>query len=280
MSWLVSRKVLPPLMVGEPPSYATILASDADQPPVGWTLSLNGRRIGWALSSTVRLPNEMTEVRSRVHFNRLPLEELTPAWVRILLRPGEPSVSSLEMEAESLLSFDPLGRLVSFDSSLHARPLRDLLTMRGTVEGTQMKLAIHSGELSYNTEFYLPPKAILADSLSPQARLPGLRARQTWTVPSYNPMRPPNSPMEILLATVEGRETTEWNGRREEAWLVVYRDDPGAGRGGERATRGRLWVRPDGTVLRQQVMVFDSFLTFVRMSDDRARKLAAEAQDP
>ena len=63
----------------------------------------------------------------------------------------------------------------------------------------------------------------------------------------------------------------------EDCWLVVYRSDPGSGAGGSQTPRGKLWVRRDGTVLRQQVLLFDSTITFDRLPDDEAAKLAEAA---
>ena len=54
---------------------------------------------------------------------------------------------------------------------------------------------------------------------------------------------------------------------------MVYHADAGLGFGSDRAPRGRLWVRPDGTVLRQQSMLLGCTLTFVRLSGDEAAAL-------
>ena len=142
-----------------------------------------------------------------------------------------------------------------------------------------MKLTVHSGAFSYTNDCFVPPKALAGDTLSPQAWLPGLREGQRWSVPSYSPLRPPNNPLELLKATVEGLEPMTWGGRREQVWRVVYRSDPGFGLASDKAPREKLWVRLDGAVLRQQVMVFDCVLTFVRLLDDEADKLAGELED-
>ena len=44
MSWLVKEKVLPPLLIGEPPSYPEIIEAQNREPPVGWEVFLDGRR--------------------------------------------------------------------------------------------------------------------------------------------------------------------------------------------------------------------------------------------
>jgi hypothetical protein len=274
MSWLVSQKFLPPLLVGDPPNYRAIADSRHYQAPIGWKLLVNGKSLGWAVNSATRLPDATTEVRSRVHFNHIPLEELTPGFLHTLLAQiVERRVARMTMDTESSLLIDEQGCLVSFRSALHLPSARNIVRIHGTVAGSQLKLTIRSGEFSYTTETFLPPKALAGDMLSPQACLPGLHEGQSWTVPTYSPLRPPNNPLEILKARVEGAEPIIWNGRLEEAWLVVFRPDPGLGFGSDKTLRGRLWVRRDGTVLRQQVMVFDSVLTFVRLPDKEAAEL-------
>ena len=273
MTWLVKCKVLPPMLVGQPPSYRTILEAQRREPLVGWKMSFDGRPLGWALSTTSLQPDEVTEVRSWVHFDELPLEDLTPNWIRALVRLVEQPAGSLEMDAKNTTLIDPLGRLSGFKSEVRIKPLDDVINMQGTVEGTQLKLEIHTGGLAYETEAHVPQDALLSDALSPRTQLPGLRAGQTWTVPVYSPLRPPNNPLEILQATVTGAQPIVWNDRTVETWLVVYRSDPGHGLGSDERPRGRLWVRRDGTVLKQQVMIFNSTMIFVRLPDDQAAVL-------
>ena len=92
---------------------------------------------------------------------------------------------------------------------------------------------------------------------------------------SYSPLRPPNSPKEILYASVESQLPFTWNRRTEKTFLVVYRTDAAEAFGGAGGARGKLWVRPDGTVLKQQMMIFRSTLTFLRMDDGEAAPLVA-----
>ena len=103
-----------------------------------------------------------------------------------------------------------------------------------------------------------------SDALLPQTELPGLHSGQTWTVPVYNPLWPSKSPVEIVRATVEGKEPIFWDGIIQDAWLVAYRDSAAAGV--DQKPLARLWVRRDGAVLKQEAMLFDSAVTFVRMT--------------
>lgn len=274
MSWLVWQKVVPSLLMGEPPSYRTIVEAQQEDPLVGWSMAWNDRQMGWALNTTVPLRNEMTEVRSLVHFDDLPLREMTSSWLRSLLLPEDGVPIRLQLEAKSTLIFDPLKRLSQFESSLGFEGMDDVVKVRGTIDGAELTVSVHTGDFTYDNNLILPRKALLSDALSPQTRLPGLREGQIWNLEIYSPLRPPNMPVEIIQATVEGREPVVWGGRVENAWLVVYRTDPGAGTTRARSPRGKLWVHDDGTVLKQEVILLNSRMTFDRLSKRQAAALA------
>ena len=65
-----------------------------------------------------------------------------------------------------------------------------------------------------------------------------------------------------------------WDDQIIDAWLVVYRNDPGQGFRNSQSPRDKLWVADDGRVLMQQTNIFDSTLTVTRMTDDEAQSLA------
>jgi len=279
MIWLISQKVLPAVLVGEPPSYRTIVKANQEAPLVGWSMALNGRGVGWALNTTSSLPRDMTEVRSLVHFDHLPLEEMTPHWLRSLLVPETGWPARLQLEAKSKLAFDPLERLSEFVSTVGFQGMDDVIKLRGTLDGPELTLSVRSGDFTYETKLNVPQEALLSDGLSPQTNLPGLRQGQDWNVRVYSPLRPPNAPVEILHATVEESKTILWRGRYVDTWVVVYRGDPGAGTARTCTPRGKLWVREDGTVLRQEATLFGSTMTFERLSDDEAAGLAESVGD-
>jgi hypothetical protein len=273
MSWLVGSKVLPAVLVGEPPSYWTILDAQRRSPSVAWAMAWNNQRIGWALNTTIVPPGALAEMHSRVHFDYLPLADLIPpplrSWVGSLDEVG----AQLATDVVSELVFDPLGRPSRFESALHVQTLPDVIKVRGVIDGAKLSLTVHSGDFSYQRELTVTPKAMLHDAMSPQTHLPGLREGQTWTEELYSPLHPPTEPLEILQVKVEGTEPMLWNGKPVDAWRVVYRNDPGAGGRNAGAVRGTMWVHPDGTVLRQHVTVFQSSLTFTRLPDDQTAAL-------
>jgi len=246
---------------------------------VGWDLLLNDKPMGWALCRMERQPSGMVEIESYVHFDRLPLAELTPRLFRHLFRDLEEAAGELCMDTQSRLIIDPLGKLLRFDSTLKVDPIQDSIRMRGIVEGMKVQLEVRSNSFCYTSEFCLPRKALLGDALSPQTHLPNLRAGQTWTVPAFSPLRPAKEPMMILHASVEKRELIDWNGIMTEAWLVVYRSDSGYGISEQQTPQSKLWVHVKGKVLKQQVFLFDSVMTFVRLDEDTSNRLAQRVQN-
>ena len=158
-------------------------------------------------------------------------------------------------------------------------PFEHVIKLKGTVDEDRLKLTVRSGEASESAEVYLPADALMGDTLSPQTQLPGLRAGQTWKVQAYNPLHPFKNRPELLQATVEGIQPLRWGDRWVDAWLVVYRSDSGFRLGGNQTPRGRLWVRRDGTVLIQEMMIFGSTMTFRRLPNDQAAELEEKAHD-
>jgi hypothetical protein len=274
MSWLMDKKVLPPLREGEPPSYRQVIEAQNRDPPVGWKVSWKGKQLGWALTDTKLQPTTgLTEVHGRVHFDAFPIGPMTPIWLRPFLGFAKTPGEQLQLDASSELLIDTFGRLLRFDSAVQLAPLIDMIMMRGTVEEGQLKLVIRSGEQSFSHEITLPPKALLADAFSPQTRLPGLHVGQTWSVPVFNPLWPTNSPIEVISAKVEGSEAIVWNGTAEKVWLVVYRHDSGTADDSDHNVQGKLWVRHDGAVLRQEAMLLDSPIVFIRLTKKETTKL-------
>ncbi|HVC95507.1 MAG TPA: hypothetical protein VND64_17560 [Pirellulales bacterium] len=288
MGWLIRAKILPPLVVGDPPTYRTILKDrQAVEEPASWKIYLNDQPLGSAVSRASLLDNGVTEFRSKVRLTRLPIGEIAPNWLKPLLRvlgnERELSALNLAVAADGSLEIDPLGRPIGFNSTAtfgeqgNASGALDetvmprfKVVMQGTVEGNQLKLKVRSGEFVYNTSTYLASDALMTDALSPQARLPNLRVGQSWTVPVYSPLRPPTNPIEILHATVEKSEPIVLRSQVVPALLVVFRGDPGAGLTSSQSARAKAWVGLDGTVLKQELLVLEARLTFERLPPDEA----------
>jgi hypothetical protein len=278
MSWLIIQKVAPSLWVGQPPNYQTIVEAQKRE-PVGWELWINNRQLGWALSTFETQGQGPKEIHSYVHFDDLPLQELTSGWGRALFRLIEQPSGKFEMNVKSVLTIDSLGKLLRFDSRIQLEPLKNVLRMQGVVDGMQLRVEVRSGDFSYSTEMPLPQHALLSDALSPQTQLPNLAIGQTWSVPALSPLRPTSNLMEMLHASVERKEPIYWNTEIYDAFLVVYQSDPGIGFGSHSPTRGKLWVLDDGNVIKQQAMIFDTVLSFVRMTSVDTARLVKKCQE-
>lgn len=272
MSWLLIAKIVPPLRVGDPPSYNSIVDQSQNEEPACWSIRMHGRTVGWAANRMVRRPEGISEFYSRVYLGELPLDELAPGWLTAVLKPAFPDLQLLDVDKQSWFIVDPLGRLSDFDSRVRLAGIPDAIRVQGTVEGSKLKLIVRSGDISATIYRPLTPNSLMSDELSPQARMPNLRLGQTWTVPLYSPFRAPHSPMEILQAVVEKEDLMVWHGKPVLTRIVVYRGDSGGGRGSD-TMRGRMWVREDGVVLRQEVTIFKSPIQFERIPDDQAAGL-------
>lgn len=275
MGWLVVSKILPPLRVGEPPNYASILKETSDEAPVCWSIHLQNKPIGWAANKTVRRKDGITDMYSRVYLCELPWDELAPGWLGAVLKPVFNNLAELDIEKKSRLVIDPLGRLVEFESRVRVADIIDAIKVQGQIEGSNLRLSVQSGDLPYKLERDLPPNSLMSDELSPHVRMPGLRTGQTWTVPLYSPFRSPSSPIEILQAVVERDDSLTWGGRTLPCRIIVYRGDSGSGQAGSEI-RGRVWVDREGIVLRQEIAIFRSHLHFIRLPAADAEIVAEE----
>jgi hypothetical protein len=279
MGWLVTQKVLPTLLVGDPPSTEAMLEARKPDVPLCWSVSWNDRRLGWAMSTTSRQPDDSTKIRSLVHFDELPLGDMIPDMFKAFLPDLKKVGNQFQMETRNVLLFSPEGKLKGFDSAVKFDPLQNAVEVHGVVEGSMLSLGIRASGFYHETEMRMPPQAMLSDALSPEVSLPGLHRDQTWTVKTYSPLRPPNSPIEVMRARVERMEPLLWNDRLVDVWLVTYSPDSGSVLRRTDRPRAKLWVRPDGTVLKQESSLFDSVMTFVRMPEDEAAELAGTVEE-
>jgi hypothetical protein len=278
MTWLVIVKVLPPLQIGEPPSYRSVYTAQSGREPqfVAWEMLWNDRKIGYATTSIGQRHGGVTEVRSYVYFRQVPLDELVPLVLRPALRAAVESVGALSMDARSRLEIDPIGRLSRISSRMRVEGHDAEISIDGQVKGTTIKGAVRAGPLVQHFERYLPPDALMGDELSPQAKIPGLRIGQEWTVPVYSPIRfsDNRNPVEVLHARVDGHESVPVGDETVLTLTVTYRTDSGSILGGGQTPRGKLWVAEDGTVLKQTTYLFGSqLITFERASGARAEEI-------
>ena len=269
--WLLVEKILPSLAPGSPPGDQAIYTSDSGLIPVAWTVHWNDQPLGWAIAESQRTPLGGLVVDSRMHFDRLPLDEILPAWTSLLVRKALPQGGGLTFDARGRLAIDPAGDLRSFMSVVNVPGSTEQVLLNGTVDAGAVRVQVQTGEIRYETTWHLPDRMMIGDELSPQATMPGLFEGRRWTVPIYSPLRAGGSPIEILHAEVGPEETIYWEGRLVRVHPVAYREDPAS----RREPRSRLWADRTGRVLRQEALLLGAKLAFVRRSDEAAARLAA-----
>ena len=270
-SWLVVAKILPSLMPGSPPGYQALYASNNRLIPVAWTVLWKEQPLGWATSQSNRADDGALTVQSLLHFDRLPIEEILPAWTKPLVRGVLDRAAEFAFDARGSLLIDAQGQLERFNSTVDLPGGHDKVFLDGTVEDGHVHILIRARDMRYETSRYLPSHIMIGDELSPQATLPGLYEGRRWTVPVYSPLRAGKSAIEVLHAEVSGEETMFWEDHLVRVNLVSYRDDPS----NHHEPKTRLWVDRSGRVLKQESAVLGSKLTFLRRSDEAAETLSA-----
>ena len=273
--WLFTSKILPTLLPGAPPGYQARYSADGRVVPVAWSVILDDKPLGWSFSQAERLADGGMRVESLLHFDHLPIGQILPAWTRLLIRQAIPASAVLTLEATGRVEIDRAGQLTSFNSAIDLPGSDGKILLTGTVDKGEVTIVIRSGEMVYETKRFLPETMMLGDELSPHAMLPGLVTGQQWTVPVYSPLRPAQSPIEILHAEVEGSESIFWDDHLVTVDLVSYRDDPAS----HREPRARLWVDRTGRVLRQEASAMGRKILFVRRNDAEAETLAKKLSE-
>ncbi|GAB6166007.1 hypothetical protein JCM19992_20070 [Thermostilla marina] len=276
MSWLLATKILPALIVGDPPTYEQIVEAQRRDNLVAWQLRFDDEHIGTAITHTHPASNDMTQVDHVIHFDDFPGDKMFPTVWKLVLGPSG-THRRFRLDLRSTIYFDGLKRLSSFETKLYLPPQEEsLFSIRGSIEQDVLSLYFTSPGFRYDTELPLSQRSILTDQFAPQSQLPGLKKGQAWTIEVYSPFSiaqhvEGTRPLEILHAEVVGQDFISWEGRPTRAWVVEYTDDPGRRVNGDHHVRGRVWVAPEGTILRQEARLGAGKLLLVRM--DRARTL-------
>ena len=274
--WLLLAKILPSLSPGSPPGYQALYMAENRLVPVAWTVLWNDQPLGWAMSQSERTEAGGMEVESLLHFDRLPIDEVLPAWTKLLLRQSFTPGVSYALDARGHLTIDPQGELRSFRSVVTLPATADRVFLHGRIDKGEVTVDVRAHGMNYTVSRHLPAQITIGDELSPQATLPGLYHNRQWTVPVYSPLRPGQAPIQILHARVAGEESMFWDDTLVRVDVVHYQDDPAT----HREPRCRLWVDRSGRVLKQESLMLGSKLVFLRRSDEAAEDLISSVTMP
>lgn len=277
MKWLVTAKIMPSLAAHAPPGQQALYATNNELVPVAWTVLWNDAPVGYAVSRSERQPDNGLVVESLLHFDFIPIDEMIPAWLRMMAPRQLPDQVTVPFNARGKLSIDSRGELRSFRSTVGIPGVTDRTVLSGTVHGGRVSVAVDTHGMRYEGDRELPEGMTVGDELSPQATMPGLSVGRRWTVPTYSPLRPGSTPIEILHAEVAKETTFFWSDHLVRVHEVTYRDDPTAPHHEPRFT---MLVDMDGRVLKQDSVLLGARLTFVRRDDDSASRLVEELDAP
>jgi hypothetical protein len=271
--WLFTAKILPTLLPGSPPGYQALYVPGRTIQPVAWSVQWNEVPVGWALMEATPGDDGGLDVANRLQLHRLPIGDVLPTWAGNFLTGVLPQ-HDMGLEAAGTLTIDERGSLSRFSSVVSIPGMGEQVVLNGTVTEGAVRVAVRAGGFVYETTRQLPKNAMIGDELSPQATMPGLAEGRRWTVPIYSPLRPVQSPLEILHAAVGPEETLFWEDSLVRVHVVEYREDPSS----PREPRCRIWVDRGGRVLKQESAILGSRLAFVRRTDEAAARLAADAR--
>ncbi len=298
MSWLAAKKILPGLMGGDQPDYYSVLdRADGEAPPDCWEISWQQRAIGFAATRVIRHDDGSTVMRSVVQFDELPLESMAGELFGVLAAVIKPLMQgsgdlTLEMLVASQTHFDQQRRFAGFHTVVDLGDMQGFLVLWGQVDEAgklHVQARVNNGLTGggagtpiVHRVIELPQDALVSDWLAPRPELKNLAVGQSWTIPVYRPF-PPNSPPQIIEATVVRHDPIFWQSQDTETMLVEYRSDAGASINIASDPVGREWVRRDGTVLRQEVIFSGLRFRFERLldhGDDLRAELLDDATHP
>jgi hypothetical protein len=270
MSWLMIDKVLPSFYDGEPP----IAAGFEPNVPVAWSVFWADRFVGHAAS--VRNPglSGTTDLENRVQLDDVPLLDLLPP----LMRQVVGDIGRMKLDAYTKLEFDSLDNFSAFESRVSINDISSLLELHGRMQGAYLNLKVKLNTAQpYKVNVFISNEAALSEALFPDAKLPYMYPGRRWTEDVYSPFRSPSDPVDSVEVEVTGQESIEYGGATERVLRVEYRGTQGPGIPEEARLQAVAWVRPvDGLVLKQEVYVNNSTLTFVRLPDDRAAEVGRQ----
>lgn len=274
--WLFVSKILPTLTPGVAPGYQALYRTGNEPLPIGWSIMLNDRAVGSALSLAEETGDGGLIVRSHLRLDHLPVDEIIPSWAQIFLGNVLAAHPTISLETAGRMRIDADGALRQFQSLVRVPGSRQQARLEGTIDAeNKVTVSLTAGGIHYETVRHLPDGVSIGDELSPQATMPGLYPGRRWTVPIYSPLRPGHKPLEILHARVSGQETLHFDGQFVTADIVNYRSDIGD----HHPPRSRIWVEPRGRVLRHESVILGSTLQFIRCPDDVAELMAVRLED-
>lgn len=245
---LVSRDVLPELTVGSPPDLRTIAAAGEAAPPARWSIQLlNGpedpetrQSVGDAVTESRRAADGWVEMTSKVTFDS---GRLLAGFAR---GASFPRGGDDRLAFNSTYHIDPSGNLRSFHAEVRmVNHSGELWRIDGKLKNGAMEV-VSAGPLpvlNRTMSFSYHPRGVVQSQFGPLDRLPGLAVGQRWDEQVASPL---TGRMETVRAEVKRRILIHWDRSPVKTLEVVHQS---------KGVTARTFVRPDGLVLRQELIL-------------------------
>lgn len=269
---LVSRDLLPELSVGSPPDLRTISSAAEDAPAARWNILTadatddrgSNRAVGQAVTESRRKSDGSVEMTSRVVFDS---GRLLTRVLKTRPRPGD--LVDRKIEFASVYHVDPSGNLRWFHAEVReAGQSADLWRIDGRLKNHAEMEVVSRGPvpiLNRAVTFEYQPRGVVQSQFGPLDRLPGLAVGQRWDERVASPL---SGQVETVRAEVTRKVVIFWDNGPVNTLEVAHRS---------KAVTARTWVRTDGLVLRQEVVLPVLRLVLERLPD---RPAAADPAGP
>lgn len=268
MTWLVTERILPSFIEGEPPIAEAYETGQA----VAWAVEWEGRPVGYAASVRLSGVGGATDLHNRVLLEDIPLMDLAPTWMRSTI--GD--LGDITFDARTRIEFDAIGNFSAFESRISINELPSVLNISGRVENSFLELHVRSGDVSYTTPIYLPDSKALNEVLFPDAKLPHMYVGRSWREEIYSPFHSPGNPVELVQAEVVSAEGIQYGDEVRKTLRIEYRAMTGSGVPQEANLQAESWVEPSGNVLRRDVYLGGAKLRFTRLEKGPATGVGSD----
>jgi hypothetical protein len=240
---LITRDVLPDLLIGPPPDMRSIASADREAGPTRWSISVaedpglqSLRSVGQAVTQSNLSPEGWLRLESKVWFDSGRLLHGTPF----------ASSDDVRIDVDNTCDIDPGGNLKSFRAVVRADGTDSpLLVLEGEFKNRAIEVKA-SGPISllnFTRSFPYEQKTLIQNALGPIDRLPGLAVGQRWEERIISPL---TGKIDVVKAEVTRKSEIYWDKSMVATYEVVHKVPP--------AFSARTWVRKsDGLVLRQEV---------------------------
>jgi hypothetical protein len=255
---LITRDLLPEFSVGTPPDLRTISRAGEDDPPARWNILVmdnprepdSNRSVGQAVTASRRTPDGLVEMTSHAVLDSGRL-------LSGLLKGGQ--FADEKIALDSTYNVDPSGNLRSFHATVRlADQPADLWRIDGALKNRAVMEVVSRGPvalLNRKMSFDYQARGVVQSQFGPLDRLPGLAVGQRWDERVASPL---SGQVETVRAEVTRKVVIHWDRSPVSTLEVVHRS---------KAATARTWVRPDGLVLRQEVVLPMLRLTLERLPD-------------